>query len=177
MVENQKNSSKVGDLITVLVPTAIVADALSLIPFVGNIVGPTFWIFASLYLWGKGFGLMNLKRLVPVVISVIAEFFPAIQAFPSIITAVVVIIVSIRIEEKTGVSILKNPTKALSTQGIGSEVGKNFRNFIPKNRRQINQRQTINAQNKTTNKNARIEPILQNNELAQQEPSKIKSQE
>ncbi len=129
MEENKKTPSKVGDLITVLVPTALIADALSLIPFVGNVVAPAFWVFASLYIWGKGFGLMNLKRLVPALISVIAEFVPVVQEFPTIITAVVVIIVSVSIEEKTGVNILKNPTEALSAEGLGRNISKGLKTF------------------------------------------------
>ncbi len=107
------------------------------------------------------------------IISIIAEFVPAIQAFPSIITAVVVIIVSIGIEERTGVSILKNPTEALNNEGLGRMVGKGLTNF--------GSRRNLPKRNEEGTKNTRnIQPIqnrLRNPTETKQKPEKDYSKE
>jgi hypothetical protein len=80
------------------------ADLLSLIPFVGDISGPVFWVCASVYLWKIGCGFVNAKRLATGAISTIAEMIPAIQAFPMTLAGIIIVIVMVRTEDKLGMS-------------------------------------------------------------------------
>lgn len=95
----------------VLVFCAGIFDLATLIPFVGIIMGPIFWAIAGVYLWAKGVGMFGWKKLATSVISLIAEAIPAIQALPMLTVGIVVILILIRIEDKTGKSLIK-PVKA-----------------------------------------------------------------
>ncbi|MBP6858551.1 MAG: hypothetical protein KBC33_01830 [Candidatus Pacebacteria bacterium] len=88
-----------------LIGSAIIADLLTLIPIVGIIVGPTYWVLINIYLFKSGFGFMNGKRLAASGVSAIAEIIPAIQALPTITLAMIIIVVTTRIEDKTGISV------------------------------------------------------------------------
>lgn len=79
------------------------ADLLTFIPFVGDVVSPIFWFCAAVYLWKKGLGFINGKRLAVETISFIAELIPAVQEFPTIFIAAVAIVVMSRVEDKTGI--------------------------------------------------------------------------
>ncbi|MFA6601428.1 MAG: EI24 domain-containing protein [Candidatus Paceibacterota bacterium] len=94
--------------VAILILLALFADALSLIPFVGNFVGPIFWVCASLYFWKKGCGFLKPGRLVTGAVSMIAELIPLIQELPTIVVAMAIMLGSIRLEDKTGIS-LSNP--------------------------------------------------------------------
>ncbi len=91
------------------------ADLFSLIPFVGDISGPVFWVCASIYLWKKGCGLINARRLAATLISMVAEMIPAIQEFPITILGIVVVIALIRLEDRTGLGLMKKITNPVST--------------------------------------------------------------
>ncbi len=84
-------------------------DILSLIPFVGDFVGPLFWVVASLYFWKIGLGIVNGRRLAVGLISMIAELIPVVQEFPSLMVGISAVIIMTRIEDKTGLSL--NPLK------------------------------------------------------------------
>ena len=84
---------------------AALADLLSLIPFVGDFVGPIFWVCASIYLWKVGCGLLNARRLATSLISMIAEMIPGVQEFPLILAGIIAIIIMVRVEDKTGISV------------------------------------------------------------------------
>lgn len=88
-------------IITLLIVAAI-ADGLSLVPFVGTIVAPIFWVCVSAYLWLIGCGIFNVRRLVTSIISMIAEMIPAIQALPLIFVGTVIVIILVRIEDMSG---------------------------------------------------------------------------
>ncbi len=104
MEEGKKH--KLGNIATIILfIAACIADALSLIPFVGDLVGPIFWILASIYFWKSGMGLMNPRRLITSAISTVAELIPVVQEFPTIIAGMIIIIVLTRIEDKTGISV------------------------------------------------------------------------
>ncbi|HEY9583862.1 MAG TPA: hypothetical protein VJI66_02790 [Candidatus Paceibacterota bacterium] len=104
--QNKKVNYRIGALaIVLLVALAGIFDLLSLIPFVGDIVGPIFWIIASIYFWKAGLGLVNGKRLATAAISLIAELIPAVQELPMILAGIVAIIIMTRIEDKTGISL------------------------------------------------------------------------
>ncbi len=88
---------------------AIIADLLSLIPFVGIITGPLLWISFSLYLLKVGCGIINGRRLATSILSTIGEVIPAIQALPLATVGVVIVLLFVYFEDKAGVSI---PLKA-----------------------------------------------------------------
>lgn len=88
-----------------LVLAAIVADLISLIPFVGTVSGPLFWVLVSWYLWKKGCGLFNVRRFATEAISTLVEVIPAIQALPAATVGIIAVILMIRVEDRTGVSI------------------------------------------------------------------------
>ena len=91
--------------IIILMISAIFADLLSLIPLVGDIVGPIYWIVAGIFFWQAGLGIVNWKTLAPELISLVGELIPAIQALPTIIVCTAIIIILSRIEDKTGISL------------------------------------------------------------------------
>ena len=99
---------------------AALGDLLSLMPFVGSFVGPIFWVLTGIYFWIEGMGIMNGKRLATGAISMVAELIPAIQALPSLIVGIIVVIGMSRIEEKTGISLmnLKNNKSRISQNGV-----------------------------------------------------------
>lgn len=88
-----------------LIGSAIIADLLTLIPLVGILVSPIYWVLINIYLFKSGFGFMNGKRLATSGISAIAEIIPAIQALPTITLATIIIVATIRIEDKAGISL------------------------------------------------------------------------
>lgn len=89
----------------ILVVVALIADLLTLIPFAGDFVSPIFWVAVSIYFWKRGMGIVTGKQGVAKIISFIAEFFPGIQALPTIFLAMLVIVGVTRFEEKTGLPI------------------------------------------------------------------------
>ncbi len=106
MDQNTRRESKISNLVAViLVFLAIIADLLSLIPFVGTVIGPIFWFAMGLYFWNIGMGIINGKRLATGAISIIGEIIPIIQSLPTITVGIIAIIIMTRIEEKTGVSV------------------------------------------------------------------------
>lgn len=88
---------------------AAVADAATLIPLVGSFLGWIFWAIMSLVLWKFGLGFVNWRRLVPIIISTVAEIFPVVQELPTIIAAMIAILLLARIEDRFNISVL--PTK------------------------------------------------------------------
>lgn len=97
-----------------LVVLAGIFDILSLIPFVGDFIGPLFWIIASIYFWKIGMGLMNGRKLAVTLVSMAAEMVPVVQELPALMVGITVIIVMTRIEDKTGLTL--NPMKKGVTQ-------------------------------------------------------------
>jgi hypothetical protein len=106
--------------VVTLTMLATVSDLLSLIPFVGDFVGPIFWVGASVYFWKSGMGFVNGKRLATGAISLVAEMIPAIQEFPTIVAGMIIIIVMTRFEDKTGI---KLPTPGTSSTRTPLNVG------------------------------------------------------
>lgn len=92
-----------------LIILAIIFDILTLIPIVGDFLGPLFWVMASIYFWKIGMGFVNGRKLAVTLISLVAELIPVIQEFPAILLGIIVVIVMTRIEDRTGVSL--SPTK------------------------------------------------------------------
>ena len=109
--EKKYRMGSTGIVITLILAT--LADLLSLIPLIGDAVGPIFWVCISLYLWKIGCGLLNPRRLITEIISLGIEIVPVLQALPSIFIGMIIIIVFIRLEDKTGLKLLK-PASATS---------------------------------------------------------------
>jgi hypothetical protein len=99
-MEGQKKHKLGTVAIIVLVVFATIADLLSLIPFVGDLVGPIFWVCVSIYFWKAGMGLINVRKLATSIISMVAELIPAVQELPLILAGIIAVIVMTRAEEK-----------------------------------------------------------------------------
>ena len=95
----------------VLIGVAGLFDAASLIPFVGTVMGPIFWVISGVYLWTKGVGLFGGKKIAISAISFVAELVPLVQELPMLVAGIIGVLLVIRIEDKTGMSIVK-PMKA-----------------------------------------------------------------
>lgn len=91
----------------VLIITAGMFDLVGAIPIIGSITGPVYWVSLSAFLFTKGFGLINARRLVTSLISLVIEVIPAVQALPAILAGTVAIIIFARIEDRTGLSLHK----------------------------------------------------------------------
>ncbi len=122
--------------IVVLCFVALLADLLTLIPFAGDIIAPIFWVLFSGYLFARGFGFINVWRLIPEAVSFVAELIPGVQEVPTIIIGTVIIIVLLRMEDRTGLKLtktgsLKNlspsnlKTMTSETRGILAVTGNN----------------------------------------------------
>lgn len=86
--------------IAVLVTVAAAADAITLIPFAGDFIGSAYWVIVSIFLYTKGFGILNARRLSTSVISMVAELIPAVQELPLILAGAIAVIVFSRIEDR-----------------------------------------------------------------------------
>ncbi len=103
MNEEPKKKYRIGGFaIVILLILTLIADFVSIIPFLGDI----FWVFMSYYLFKTGHGLLNMRNLAPTIMSFITESVPFLSSLPSIIAATIVIIIFSRIEDKTGLSVV-----------------------------------------------------------------------
>lgn len=91
---------------------ALIVDLFTLIPVVGDFLGPIYWVLMSVYFWKAGLGAINWQKLAPRLVSLVAEFIPVVQAFPTIFVATAVIIAISRVEDETGTSLM--PGKAVA---------------------------------------------------------------
>ncbi len=99
----------------ILVFVALLADLLSIIPGVGIAVGPAFWFCVAWYFYYKGFGLLNARRLAPMVVSGLAEILPIVQSLPTIVVGMIILLAFLKVQEKTGIS-LKDATHGKFTK-------------------------------------------------------------
>ncbi len=114
MDEKRKVKYRIGTLgMLILFFVAALFDILSIIPGVGTLTGWMFWAGAGVYFWIVGLGIANWRVITPSLISVVWEFFPGIQAFPSILGGVLAIIILSRFEDKTGLSVLPGGKKGV----------------------------------------------------------------
>ncbi len=103
---NEETKYRLGNgSVAIFLAAAGFSDALTFIPAVGDIVDPIFWACAVAYLWHKGLGIVNGKRIAVEAISFIAELIPGVQEFPTIFIAAVAIVVMSRTEDKIGIKI------------------------------------------------------------------------
>lgn len=101
-----------------LIILAGIFDLATTIPLVGTVVGPIFWVIVGIYFWKKGMGIVNGRRLAASGTSFVAELIPGAQALPTLVVAIIVILVIIRIEDKTGLSIAKPLKKGVTPPRI-----------------------------------------------------------
>lgn len=112
MAVKPKTNYRVGVVMSVvLIGLAGVFDAAGLIPFVGSFMSPIFWLVSGVYLWTKGVGLFGGKKLAVSAISFVTEIIPVVQEFPMLTAGIIGVLLVIRIEDKTGMSLVK-PMKA-----------------------------------------------------------------
>ncbi len=97
-----------------LMIAATVGDLISLIPLAGDIVSPIFWTIVGLYFYTKGMGFFNGRRLAVAAVSFVAEMIPAIQELPFLLAGIIAVLFMIRVEDKTGLSLVKPMTKGVT---------------------------------------------------------------
>lgn len=95
----QKKKTGRGSQI-LIVGIAAIFDLISLIPITGDFLGPIFWIGVSIFLFMRGYGFVNARRLVTSGISLVVELIPAAQAFPALILGSVMLISILKAEDK-----------------------------------------------------------------------------
>lgn len=79
---------------------AVVTDFLTMIPFVGSLLGWIFWIFFSMYLlFIKGIWI-RAKNLVTMTVSTVVEAIPIVSMLPSITLGIFLTLAQIRVEDK-----------------------------------------------------------------------------
>ena len=106
MEENKK--SRIGwGWGSILVFLALCADVIGLIPFMESISGTVFWALAWVILWLAGCGLVNWRRLVTAAISLAIGWVPVIQSLPQITLGIIAVIILVKMEDKTGISMVK----------------------------------------------------------------------
>jgi hypothetical protein len=99
---------------SILVFLALCADLIGLIPLMESFSATIFWLVAGVILWMCGCGLLNWKRLVTAGTSLAIGWVPAIQSLPQITLGILVIIIIVKMEDKTGKSFIKQ----LSQPGV-----------------------------------------------------------
>jgi hypothetical protein len=126
MEGKQKTKYRIGvGMSIVLIAIAVIFDAASVIPFVGTLMGPIFWVISGVYLWTKGVGFFGVKKIATTAISLVAEVVPLSQELPMLVAGIIALLVIIRVEDKTGMSIVK-PMKAGITPPRLKRIPKNI---------------------------------------------------
>ncbi len=122
-----QKKKKIGFLfIGILFIAAGIYDLLSIIPLVGSAIGWSLWTGVALVLWKKGYGLINPRRLITMVASTVAEFIPAVQELPLFLAGAVILVIVLKAEEKTGISLTSKAKVggSLNKYGVRSPVGR-----------------------------------------------------
>ncbi len=101
-----------------MITTAVFFDLLSLIPIVNIFVDVIAALTFGLWFILKNVPLINPRRLATALIALIIEAVPAISALPAITIGVIIIILTVIVEDKTGIEI------PLSKKPIGKGSGK-----------------------------------------------------
>ncbi len=140
----QKPKYRIGIVaIVVLVAIAFIADLIGLIPLAKDITASVFWIGAGIYFWIKGMGIFNGKKLAAVAISWIASLIPVIQELPIEVTAgIIAVILITRVEDKTGVSVLKPLSEGKQIASARTMLNHNGRRE-PIPRQQLNEKDGV----------------------------------
>lgn len=116
--------------VVLLIAGASLADLLSLIPLVGDVVGPLFWICAGFYFYKQGMGVISMRRAIPTIISFVGELIPVVQELPMILGGIIAVIIITRIEDRTGIQLpatksFTKMNKPLNSGGVRAPQRKN----------------------------------------------------
>ncbi len=104
--EKAKTNYRIGwGMIFALLVVSGIADIATIIPFVGDLVGPAYWGGMTWYLWKTGHGIVDWKKLVTGGFSIVVELIPFLQWLPTIFVCTAIIIVISHFEDKTGLSL------------------------------------------------------------------------
>ena len=106
--QNKKKKYRLGWFwIIVLIFLAGICDTVGLIPLVESISGTIFWGIAGFILWMKGCGLLNWKRFITAAVSLVVAWIPLLQDLPQLVLGIIAVIILVRVEDRTGMSLLK----------------------------------------------------------------------
>lgn len=115
MEEKGKTKYRISAGMSVLlIAFAVICDLFSLIPFIGDIFGSIFWIIVGIYFWTKGMGILNGRKLAVTAISFVAEMIPVVQELPMLLAGIIAMLFIIRVEDKTGKSLIKPMSKGVT---------------------------------------------------------------
>lgn len=121
------SNTRISNLMAVLlVFIAICADLATFIPLVGDLVAPAYWFAMVIYLWTIGCGFLNARRLATELLSFVLEMIPGLQELPTIFLATILIIVFVRLEDRTGLKLAKpfsEGKRPLNANGFRSPTG------------------------------------------------------
>lgn len=99
----QENSPTLGWVsIAILIFLAAICDLISLIPGAGDITGPIYWTLVSIFLWQKGYGFLNPRRLATSGISMLGEIIPVIQSLPLTLVGIIIVIYMLKRRNDSG---------------------------------------------------------------------------
>lgn len=91
--------------IIAMLSVGLISDIATIIPFVGDVVGPLFWIFMSGFLYFKKHGLMSWRTFLPSITSLVIEVIPVLQEIPTFTLAVAIIATLSRLEDSLGINV------------------------------------------------------------------------
>lgn len=137
---------------------AIFCDLVSLIPFVGDFVGPIFWVIVGIYLYTAKVKLLDAKRLAVMGADMVIKMIPVLQELPvELLIGWIAIVMMTRIEDRAGISM--NPTKIGTTAPriqripVNAQEGTRLPNPVKRNGdlRVQNLNNDIRAKNTTRN--------------------------
>jgi hypothetical protein len=97
--------------IILLVVFALIFDIISLIPFLNFVTVIVAQGLMAFFFSIHGVNVLSKKRAIPYVLGWIIEFIPAISVIPAITLETIIIIVMVRFEDKTGISVGKDGIK------------------------------------------------------------------
>jgi hypothetical protein len=109
MAERKKISYKA------IIGVAAILDVITIIPVTGDFLAPMFWILITIYLWKKGRGIINARRLATSGISLVAELIPVVQAFPALTLGSVVLTMILKAEDS---DLPVNTTRTKNADGV-----------------------------------------------------------
>lgn len=112
--------------IAVLLLTAGIADLVTLIPMAGDFVAPVYWVCVSMFLYTRGFGIMNARRFVTSIVSMAGEMLPGFQALPLLFSGAIALVIFTRLEDKAkslNKPAIISPHKPLYEDGVRRPTG------------------------------------------------------
>lgn len=87
---------------------SLIFDAVNVIPILGTAMAGCYWIGLTFYLKKTGHGIISWRRLAPTLVSLAIEIMPFLQVLPSIFASTLAIIILSRLEDRTGLNIVKH---------------------------------------------------------------------